>query len=126
MMTGKLTILLAMALVFGQLQCAAGCTVSACDLTQLSEAGSHNMPPCHRHDTDSSKNNPASSCSHGFVIASVAGFSAAQTHVAAPLVAILSVRPEMNPRALVSGNESAVLTTSPPGSGGPSPLVLRI
>jgi hypothetical protein len=128
MMTRKLVIILAMALVFGQLQCAAGCTLSACDLTQLSQAGSHNVPPCHRHHhhTDSSKNNPASSCSHGFVIASVAGFSTVQAHVAAPLVAILSVQPEMNPRALISGNESAVLITSPPGSGSPSSLVLRI
>jgi hypothetical protein len=126
MMTGKLTIVLAMALVFGQLQCAAGCTLSACDLTQLSQAGSRNAPPCHRHHTDSSKNNPATSCSHGFVIASVAGFPAAQAPLAAPLVAILSVQPETNPRALISGNESAVSITSPPGSGGPSSLVLRI
>jgi hypothetical protein len=125
-MTGKLTIALAIALVFGQLQCVAWCTVSASDLTQLSEAGSHNVPPCHRHQTDSNKSSPASPCTHGVVSAGAASFSTAQASVAAPLVAILSVQPEMDPRALISGDESAVLITSPPGSGGPCSLVLRI
>jgi hypothetical protein len=126
MMTGKLTFVLAMALVFGQLQCVAWCTASASDLTQLNEAGSHNVPPCHRHQSDSSKSNPVSPCSHGAVTAKVAGFSTAQAPLAAPLVAILSVLPVADARALISGNESAVLITSPPDSGGPSSLVLRI
>jgi hypothetical protein len=124
LMTGKLTVVLAMALVFAQLQCAAWCTVSLCDLGQVSEGGSHNVPPCHRHRTDSSKNLPASSCSHGVVIVSVASFSTAQAPVAVPLAATLSVQPEFA-RAL-SGNDSAVLIASPPGAGDPFPLVLRI
>lgn len=126
MMTGKLTIALAMALVFGQLQCAAWCTVSACDLTGLNGAGSHNAPPCHRHQSESSKGSPANPCSHGVVIASAASFSAAQAPAAAPLFAILSVQPEANPRILTSGDEAAVLIASPPGSGGPSSVILRI
>ena len=126
MMTGKLTFVLAMALVFGQLQCVAWCTASASDLAQLSEAGGHNVPPCHRHQSDSSKSSPVSPCSHGAVTAKVAGFSTAQAPLAAPLVAILSVLPVADARALISDNESAVLLTSPHDPGGPSPLVLRI
>jgi len=126
MMTGKLTIILAIALVFGQLQCAAWCTLGAYSLTQLSEAGSQKAPPCHRHQTDSNKGSPASPCTHGVGIAGAASFSTAQATVAAPLVAILTVEPEMSPRALISADESAVLTTSPPGSDGPSFPVLRI
>ena len=126
MMTGKLTIVLAMALVFVQLRCVAWCATSAADLTQLSEAGSHNIPPCHRHQSDSSKSSPISPCTHGVVIASAASFSTTQAPVVAPLVAILSAQPEANPTVLISGDESAVLITSPPGSGGPSSLVLRI
>jgi hypothetical protein len=125
MMTGKLTIILAMVLVFGQLQCAAWCMASASDLAQLSEAGSHNVPPCHRHQSDSSKS-PVSPCSHGAVTVNVASFSAAQAPLAAPLAAILAVSPEANARVPISGNESAVLIVSPPGSGGASSLVLRI
>jgi hypothetical protein len=125
-MTGKLTSVLAMALVFSGLQCAAWCTVSACGLTQPSEAGSHNVPPCHGQHTDSSKNSPAVPCSHGIVIANVATLSVAQAPVAAPLVAIFPVQPETSRGVLISGNESAVLTPLPPGSGGPSSSVLRI
>jgi|SRR5579863_1898293 len=126
MMMQKPIIILAMALVFSGLQCAAWCTVGACDLTQLSGSGSHNVPPCHRHQSDSSKNSPANPCPHAAVIRGVAGFSAAQEHVAAPLVAILPIQPAENARVLISGHESKVSTTSPPGSGGPSSLVLRI
>jgi hypothetical protein len=126
MMTEKLTIMLAMALVFGQLQCAAWCTVSACSLPQLSEAESQNVPPCHRHQTDSNHSSPASPCSHGALLANVASFSAAQAPVSAPLEAIPQVQPEANTKVLISGNESAALITSPPGSSGPSSFVLRI
>jgi hypothetical protein len=126
MTSGKLTIVLAMALVFGQLQCAAWCTANTCGFTELSGAGSQNVPPCHRHHGDSSKHSPAAPCSHGPAIASAADFSAAQAPVAAPLVAILSIQLEANPRFPIAGNEPAVLTSSPPGSGGPSSIVLRI
>jgi len=126
MMTEKPIIVVAMALVFSGLQCAAWCTVSACDLMRPSEAGSHNVPPCHRQHTDPSKNSPAHPCTHGIAIANVASFSAAQAPAATPLVAILSVQPEANPTVLTPGDESAVLIASPPGSGGPSSVILRI
>ena len=123
---GKLTIVLAMALVLGQLQCAAWCTVSTCDLAALNSAGSQNVPPCHRHHSDSSKNNP-NPCSHGVVVvASPVSLSAAQAAVAAPMVAILQIQTQANPRLLISGNQSAALTTSPPASVGRSSAVLRI
>src|SRR5579864_1857985 len=125
MMTGKPIIVVAMALVFSGLQCAAWCTVSACDLTGLNGAGSHNVPPCHRHQSESSKSSPANPCSHGIVIAGVASFSAAQAPAATPLVAIQSVQPEANPTVVTPGDESAVLIASPPGSSGSSSVILR-
>lgn len=124
-MTGKLTIVLAMALVLGQLQCAAWCTVSTYDLAALNSAGSQSVPPCHRHHSDSSKNNPGP-CSHGVVVAGPVNLSAAQTAVPAPMVAILQIQTEGNPSLLISGNQPAALTTLPPGSGGRSSTVLRI
>ena len=125
MTSGKLTLGLAMALIFGQLQCAAWCTVSTRDLTELNGAGTQNIPPCPRHHDDSSRHGPASPCSHGVAIATVASFSAARAPVAAPVVAILSIPPEANPRVLIAANEAGVLTTSP-HSGGLSSIVLRI
>ncbi len=126
MMTGKLTFVLALALVFAQLQCVAWCTVNASDLTQLTEAASHKVPPCHRHQSESSQSSPAGPCSHGAVIASVANFSATQALVGAPLAAILAAQPEASARVPISANESAVTIVSPPGSGGASSLVLRV
>jgi hypothetical protein len=126
MMTGKVTFVLAMALTFAQLQCVAWCTVNASDLTQVSVAGSRSVPPCHRHQSESSQSSPAGPCLHGAVTASVANFSATQALVAAPLVAIQAVESEANARVPISGNESAFLIISPHGLGGASALVLRI
>jgi hypothetical protein len=125
MLSGKLTVALAMVLAFGQLQCAAVCTVSTCDLTQMNGGGSQDAPPCHRHNGDSSKHSPGQ-CPHGIVTANAADLSPAQAHPAPLAIAILTVRAEVNPRLLPAGDEFAVLHTAPPGSSGPSTLVLRI
>jgi hypothetical protein len=126
MASGNLTILFATALVFGQLQCAAWCTFSTCDFTELNRATSQNVPPCHRHHNDSSPQSPAAPCAHGVVIAGSADFSAAQAAVGCPLAAIHSIQPEVNPTLLASSSDSAVLIASPPASGDSSPIVLRV
>jgi len=124
MIMGKLTIVIAMVLAFGQLQCAAQCAVSTCDFSE--PASTQNVPPCHRHHSDSSKQSPASPCLHGVAIASVADSSLAQVPVPVLAVATLAVEPESNSRPQIPGNALAALTSSPPGSGGPSSLILRI
>ena len=126
MTSAKLTLVFAMALIFGQLQCAAWCTVSTCGLTELNDANSRNLPPCHSHHSDSGKHSPAAPCSHRVVIARTVDVSAVQAPVAAPLVAILPSQLDATPGLLISGEKSVVVTTSPPGSGGPSSVVLRI
>jgi len=132
MVAGKLAVVIAMVLVFGQLQCAVWCTGSRCDLTDLAGPGSSSAPPCHRNHTDSSKHSdsskqsPADSCSPRTVVAVAADFSATQGVVAAPLVAIQPNQLDVNARPLILDNESAVLIASPPGSGVSSSIVLRI
>ena len=123
MTSGKLVITLATALVFGQLQCAAWCTVKTCDLSETT--ATQKVPPCHRHPGESSKQSPADACSHVVVIASVDS-SAAQAAITLPFAPKLPVEPETNSRSLILGNAFAQLTSSPPGSRGLSSLVLRI
>jgi hypothetical protein len=124
MITGKLAIVVAMALTLGQLECAAQCAVSTCDVSL--PASTQNLPPCHRHHSDSSKQSPVSPCLHGVAIANVADSSLA--HVAAPvlMVASLIVELQSNSQPPMPGSTFAALTSSPPGSGGPSSLILRI
>ena len=124
--SGRLTIMLALALVFVQLQCAAQCSVSTCDLTELNRSSSKDGPPCHRHHSDSSTRNHAGPCAQGISIAATADFSAAQASVGAPLVALQPVQPEASPSPVISENEAALSLSSPPGSAGRSSRVLRI
>jgi len=126
MTSGKITFLFAMALILGQLQCAAWCAVNTCDLTAGNTAGAQNVPPCHRHQNDSSQQSPAGRCAHGVGIASPADFSAERGTAAPPPVAILAIQPEANPDSLISSNESAVPGISAPSSIGRPSAVLRI
>jgi hypothetical protein len=124
--SGKLMVVLAMALVLGQLQCAAWCAVRTCDLTDLNHAGTQNVPPCHRHQDDSSQNRPAGPCAHGVVIASPADVSAARGTATPPAAAILAIQPEASLESPISSNASAVLSASAFGPVGRPFAVLRI
>jgi hypothetical protein len=124
--SAKLTLMLAIALVFGQLQCAAWCTINTCGLSELNHSSSENMPPCHRHHSDSDKHSPDGPCSHGVVVAAVVDSSAIQTQMPVLVVATLAVEPEANSRTLILGNAFAALTSAPRGSDGRYSPVLRI
>jgi len=117
MTSAKLTLVVALALIFGQLQCVALCAAS--------QPVNQSLPPCHSHQSDSSKENPASSCSQWAVIAVTTNLAAAQTQIAPLEVAIPSASEAIwtSPPAMT---EFAVRTASPPGSHGLSSLVLRI
>jgi hypothetical protein len=126
MNSAKLTVMLAIALVFGQLQCAAWCTINTCGLSKLNHFSSENVPPCHRHHSDSDKHSPDGPCSHRVVVAAVVDSSAIQSQMPVLVVATLAVEPNANSRTLILGNAFAALTSPPPGSDGLSSLVLRI
>ena len=126
MNSAKLTVMLAIALVFGQLQCAAWCTINTCGLSEPNRSSSESVPPCHRQHSDSDKHSPDGPCSHGVVVAAAVDSSAAQGQIPVFAVATLPIEPEANSRTLILGNAFAAPTSSPPGSDGPSSLVLRI
>src|SRR5437763_5328522 len=96
---GRLTVVLALTLVSSQLQCAAWCAAKTCDFDEL--AGSPSAPPCHRHHSDSSKQNPAAPCSHGVAIASTVDFSVAQVPIPSLVVATLPAGSETNSQSLL-------------------------
>jgi len=68
--SGKLTILLAMTLVFVELHCTALCAVNTCHVGEQSRK--QDVPPCHRHQSDSSKQSPSDPCDHGIAVGTTA------------------------------------------------------
>lgn len=103
---GKILVIAALAVFFGQVQCAAACTIQSCTTK---------VPPCHRHHQ--------SPCHEEVGVA-----TASAPVVAVPAVCVWDIAPAANLGAAEDGGNHALTATdaSPPGGGHPSFLVLRI
>jgi len=124
--SAKLTVMLAIALVFGQLQCAAWCVVNTCSVSGLNHYTSENVPPCHRHQSESDKQSTDGLCSHGVVATAAVDSLETQTQMPVLVVTTLPVEPEADSRILIMGNAFATPTSPPSSSDRLSSLVLRI
>jgi hypothetical protein len=124
---GKLSVLLAFALVLVNIECVAFCTVEACNGSgTASTASPSNVPPCHQHHEAPGHQTPAS-CSHQIVVQAHAA-QAPVTLVFAASVMAIDV-PAASPGAypLLSTIETlAARAPSPPGLAVLSTVVLRI
>jgi hypothetical protein len=119
----KLTVLFAVALVFGQLLCGAQCIVNP-----VSES-SQNMPPCHQHHSDSGKNNSSAPCSHEVLISAAIDQGTVQTSIAFPTEALpLAEFTQHNliPGIPIVGNALAVSILLPTPPGLPQFTILRV
>jgi len=124
--SAKLTVMLAIVLVFGQLQCAAWCVVNTCSVSGLNHYTTENVPPCHRHQSESDKQSTDGLCSHGVVATAVVDSLETQSQMPVFVVATLPGEPEANSQILALGNMFATPTSPPSSSDRLSSLVLRI
>jgi hypothetical protein len=110
----KLTMWLALAVVFTTVQCISACTLEACNQAQ-------NLPPCHKHH-DSRKSEP---CSHQAVLANA--FSLPPAPVApAPVLVIAAIALPIHSVALVPRHAPCEDAVSPPGLTNLGSVILRI
>jgi hypothetical protein len=111
--------LIAIVVVFAQVQCVAACTDGAC----ADAAKRESMPPCHRHHSHSNDRD-SSSCVNQTL--SAAGIPQQAVHVEFPA----SVAPVSGTSTGIDrdtwGNPPYPSNSSPPGTAGLSSVVLRI
>jgi hypothetical protein len=114
--------LVAIVVVFAQVQCVATCTDGAC----ADAAKRESIPPCHRHHNHSNDQDPAS-CAHQTL--SAMAIQQQAVHVEFPAFGALGAAASGTSAAIphdASGNPPYPLNFSPPGTAGLSSVVLRI
>jgi hypothetical protein len=121
-MRARFIVVVAVAVVFPQLQCAAACASQLCG-TDNSRSGS--LPPCHRHH-DYSHNRAPARCPHHMITAPAISPQAVRVEAPVfPVVGLAAPAPAVYPAgAQTSAYDS--LSSSPPASGSLSVVVLRI
>jgi hypothetical protein len=109
--SGRLVVLVAIALIVSSVQCAAACTPVSCVDPQ---------PPCHHHKQAPANQKPAS-CAHELVPATIV-----QSFHADVLFSSEVVDARFISGVLVSLEMPAIRDVSPPGPDSSPPSVLRI
>jgi len=119
MFSGRFTIAIASLLFLSQLQCVVLCAAEGCP--SATSSNTQNVPPCHRHQSDSGTHKSAP-CGQQVVASSAILPDAPQVYGATASPAILS----LNFTWQDFGNTLGQRTARPPDENGPLSVILRI
>ncbi len=112
-------ILAIVALLLAQIQCVAACAAQCGARPAMNPP----VPPCHQHHNPPDR--MAAPCAHEFLAAPIAPVHVATASRVGLPVALAATRPD-SAVLKVLGGAPALRADSPPGSRGPSSVVLRI
>lgn len=112
MFRAKLIVVIAVAVVFAQLQCVAACTADLCgaDLGQT-----ESVPPCHKHH-DHSHDQAPSSCSFHLIVAQATAPDAPQSDI--PVLSVHGLAATVSAILRIDGDSwiASLSDPSPPGT----------
>lgn len=119
----KLIVLVAMALLFAQLQCTAACATQLC---KSDSNNSESLPPCHRHHHSPSHDQTSGSCVHQIVVVPTPSQQLLQMEM--PPFPVMNAGKTVFADFLADSgaNAQSHLAPSPPGFESISSVVLRI